>query len=373
MGLLSRGMKLPALTLGALLAAASLHAAGSGPALKDAFRDDFLVGTAIDRVATLSPDELALARREFNVITVENRLKPRHVQPEEGKFSFAEGDAIVEWARSNGMQVIGHTLVWHAANPDWLFKNGTNAASRELMLKRMRAHIHAVAGHYRGRVKGWDVVNEAISDQGGEFLRRGLWQQRVGDDYIAKAFEYAREADPRAELYYNDYGNEHPHKREKTVRLIRDLKSRGVRVDGIGMQMHLELDRVPFDEIERSIVAFGALRVKVMVTELDLDVLKRGVRGADTTLRENPSPDQRGTLAAPPELLERQAAQYARLFALFRRHRVLIDRVTFWNLHDGKSWLNHWPVAGRINHPLLFDRALRPKPAYYSVIRTATP
>ncbi|RXK55882.1 endo-1,4-beta-xylanase [Oleiharenicola lentus] len=341
--------------------------------LKQAFEDDFLVGVALGRMESFDAAERALLVREFNVVTSENQLKPGRVQPQEGVFTFGDGEALVSFAEQHGLPMIGHTLAWHQVTPDWFFLDGDKPASRELALQRLRAHIHAVVGHFKGRIKGWDVVNEGIADERDEreYLRRNKWQQVVGDDYIAKAFEYAHEADPGAELYFNDYGNEYPHKRERTIRLIRDLQARGLRVDGIGMQLHLQLDRIPFDEIDRSLTAFRELGVKVMITELDLDLIERKVWGADTAQREEPTESNLGWAVAPPDLLQRQADQYARLFALLRKHRDIVDRVTFWNLHDGKSWLNNWPVKGRINHPLLFDRALQPKPAFQAVMSLA--
>jgi endo-1,4-beta-xylanase len=339
--------------------------------LHEAFAPDFAVGVALGSMADFQADERELIRREFGVVTTENHLKPARVQPREGEFTFAEADAIVDFAGAHGLPVIGHTLVWHQATPEWFFLAGDLPATRELLLTRLRAHIHAVVGRYRGRVQGWDVVNEGIADEAAGYLRANRWWQIIGDDYIAQAFAFAHEADPAAELYFNDYGNEYPHKRERTVRLIRELQARGGRVDGIGMQLHLQLDRIPFAEIEHSLNAFGNLGVKVMITELDLDLVERRVWGADTARTEEPSRDNLGWAEAPPALLQRQAEQYARLFALLRRHAAVVDRVTFWNLHDGKSWLNHWPVRGRINHPLLFDRALQPKPAYHAVMVVA--
>lgn len=339
--------------------------------LREAFQDDFAVGASLGSMSAFDAAERALVVREFNAITSENNLKPARVQPTEGGFTFAEGDALVAFAQQHGIPVTGHTLAWHQATPDWFFVDGDKPASRELLLKRLRAHIHAVVGHFRGKIKGWDVVNEGLSDKTDEYLRPNKWQQMVGDDYIAQAFAFAHEADPDAELYFNDYGNEYPHKRAKTLRLIKDLQARGLRVDGVGMQLHLQLDRIPYEEIDRSLTAFRALGVKVMITELDLDLVERSVWGADTAQQEEPTATNLGWKDAPPELLQRQAEQYAKLFALLRKHRDIIDRVTFWNLHDGKSWLNNWPVKGRINHPLLFDRALQPKPAYHAVINAA--
>lgn len=355
----------------ALAGAGTLLASAPAPTLRAAFRADFQIGVALGSLSTFDEAERALIAREFSIVTTENHLKPARVQPQEGVFTFAEADAIVSFAEQHQLPVIGHTLAWHQATPEWFFLEGDQPVSRERLLARLRAHIQATVGRYRGRIKGWDVVNEGISDKTAEYLRPNRWQQLIGDDYIAHAFAFAREADPEAELYFNDYGNEYPHKREKTVRLIKDLQARGLRVDGIGMQLHLQLDRIPFEEIERSLVAFRALGVKVMITELDLDLVERSVWGADTAHREEPTDKNLGWKDAPPEFLQRQAEQYARLFALLKKHADVVDRVTFWNLHDGKSWLNNWPVKGRINHPLLFDRALQPKPAYHAVLEVA--
>ncbi|MDI1251280.1 MAG: endo-1,4-beta-xylanase [Lacunisphaera sp.] len=342
------------------------------PPLKEAFARDFDMGVACASLASLSPEERALIVREFKVITPGSHFKPDHTQPAEGRFTFEQADALVDFAQSNGLAVVGHTLAWHNQTPAWFFADGPNPASRELLLKRLRDHIHAVVGRYRGRVKGWDVVNEGLSDKSDEYLRPNKWQQMVGDDYIAQAFAFAQEADPGAELYFNDYGTEYPHKRAKLIRLVKELQARGIRIDGVGIQCHLQLDRIPFEELEQSIAAFHALGVKVMITELDLDLVERLVWGADTTQHEEPTATNLGWKVAPPELLQRQAEQYAQLFRIFRRQHAAVDRVTIWHLHDGKSFLNNWPVKGRTNHPLLFDRHLQPKPAFDAVLAVAS-
>lgn len=339
--------------------------------LKEAFAEDFVFGVAVAGLSSLTAAERELIVRHFGVITPGTHFKPVHLQPEEGRFTFEQADTLMVFAQANGLAMIGHTLVWHDATPDWFFRDGDQPASRELLLRRLRDHIHAVVGHFRGRVKGWDVVNEGISDKPEEYLRPNKWQQMIGDDYIAKAFEYAHEADPGAELYFNDYGGEHSLKREKTIRLIRELQAQGVRVDGIGIQLHLQLDRMAFADIEKSIAAFHALGVKVMITELDVDLVERKVWGADTTQHEDPTDSNLGWAVAPPEMLQRQAEQYAELFRIFRRQHAAVDRVTVWHLHDGKSWLNNWPVKGRTNHPLLFDRSLQPKPAFHAIMTVA--
>lgn len=327
------------------------------------FTNCFAIGAAFD--TELNEAERSLLFRNFGTVTPENCMKPASLHPAEDRFDFAQGDALVEMAHANGLTVNGHALVWHEQCPDWFFSDGGRIASRELVLKRMRAHIAAVAGHFAGKVKSWDVVNEAIDDNA-DYLRRTKWLISIGEDFIAEAFIAAREADPKAELYYNDYNIELPAKRAKAVRLIRDLKARKAHITGIGIQGHWQLDHIPFKEIEDSIVAFHAEGVKVMITELDVDVVTRQTPGAEAGTRERTVSDPYAE-GLPPEIQKRLADQYARLFALFLKHSDKLSRVTFWGLHDGRSWLNTWPYK-RTNHPLLWDRDLQPKPALSAVL-----
>jgi endo-1,4-beta-xylanase len=336
--------------------------------LKDVFAPHFLMGVALGGKLpeTYSEAERALIAAHFNVITPENCMKPGPIHPTEETYQWEQADALVAFAQAQKMQVTAHCLVWHSQCPDWFFLNGTKSASRDLVLARMRAHIHAVMGRYKGKVLGWDVVNEAIADGEGE-LRASKWRQSIGDDFIEKAFEYAHEADPAAELYYNDYSIEMPGKRQKTLNLIARLKAKGLRIDAVGIQGHWELDRVPFKAIEEAIVAYRDAGVKVMITELDLDVVSRAVAGADLSAIEAVQKNDPYVAGLPPQVQERQAAQYAELFRLLRRHEATITRVTFWGLHDGRSWLNSWPRP-RTNHALLFDRQSQPKPACTAVV-----
>jgi endo-1,4-beta-xylanase len=237
----------------------------------------------------------------------------------------------------------------------------------------MRDHIQSVVGRYKGRIHAWDVVNEAIDDDG--TLRKTKWHAIIGDDYLEKAFQYAHEADPKAELYYNDFNEWHPKKRTAIKKLVRGLKSKGVRIDGVGLQGHWGLGYPNVGEIETMLDDFHALGVKLMITELDITMLPSALahRGADLSanedLRKKLSPYAEGL----PEKLERQFNdRYREIFRVFVKHAEKIDRVTFWGVHDGHSWLNYWPVAGRTDYPLLFDRQLRTKPAFYAVVKTAS-
>lgn len=349
------------------LAVVAAGPSARGDTLKAAFSNRFLIGTALEG-RRLNPAEQELLSAQFHAVTPENSMKPASLHPAEDRFEFARADALVQTAAANGLVVNGHTLVWHSQCPDWFFTDGGKPAGRELVLKRMRAHIATVAGHYAGKVQSWDVVNEAIDDGPG-YLRRSKWLTAVGEDFIAEAFKAARQADPKAKLYYNDYGIELPSKREKALRLVRELKKAGAPIDGIGIQGHWQLDRIPFGELERAIEAFHDAGVEVAITELDVDVVTRAIEGADVGARQSGGRDPFAN-GLPPELQQRLADQYAQLFALLLRHRDKISRVTFWGLHDGRSWLNFWPYR-RTSHPMLFDRAAQPKPAFAAVMAVA--
>ena len=343
---------------------ASLAKSAEVETLKTAYGKLFAIGAAIPG-PNLSEAEQTLLRTNFTTVTPENCMKPGATEPSEGVFTFEKADALVAFAQKNRLTVNGHTLLWHENCPDWFFLDGDKPAGRELVLKRMRNHIKTQAAHFRGKVASWDVVNEAMGG-GGDYLRKTKWLECIGADYIAEAYIAAHEGDPEAELYYNDYGIEYPEKRERTLRLIRELKARNVRLDGVGIQGHWEIDKIPYQNIEDSIIAFHAEGLKVMITELDMDVVSRAASGADAGQKEKGGEDPFAN-GCTQEVLQKQADQYRDLFALFRRHADKITRVTFWGLHDGRSWLNTWPRK-RTNHPLLWGRNLLPKPAFTAVI-----
>jgi endo-1,4-beta-xylanase len=343
--------------------------------LRQAANGRFLIGTAASSRHLGNPKLAALIAEQFDCLTPENEFKPASVHPRAGEFRFTAADKLVDFAREHRMKVVGHTLCWHSQSPAFLFRGPDGKPlPRDEALKNLKDHIDGVMGHFKGKVIGWDVVNEAISDAKGEYLRNTPARRAIGDDYIARAFEFARAADPDAELYYNDYGNGQPEKLEKTVRLIRELKAAGVRLDGVGMQCHMRLDDAEApDRLDRAIATYAAEGVKVMITELDVDVLPRRARGADVAAREQGGADPYRD-GLPPEVAEAQARLYGRLFRVCLKHPGVVTRVTFWGPHDGASWLNFWPVAGRTNHPLLWDRALKPKSALGAVLDAlATP
>jgi endo-1,4-beta-xylanase len=366
-------VKLSAL-LGAVLAGviASQHA-GSSTRLKDAFNGAFLIGAALNRAQFYEEDARGaqLVKTHFNSITPENILKWESVHPTPDKYSFEAPDRYVEFGEKNHMFIVGHTLVWHSQTPKWVFEDGNgNPATREILLGRMRDHIRTVVGRYKGRIQGWDVLNEALNEDG--TLRQSPWMKIIGEDYIAKAFEFAHEADPKAELYYNDYSVENEPKRNGALELIKKLRAQGVPVAAVGLQGHNNLEWPSIELQDATIAAFGKLGVKVMITELDIDVLPSASqhRGADISLnvelqaRLNPYVN-----GLPDSVQQALAKRYADLFAVYLKHRKVVTRVTFWGVADGDSWRNNWPVRGRTAYPLLFDRNGKPKPAFDAVIR----
>lgn len=336
--------------------------------LKDRYAGKFLVGCVMDKnpSSDYSPEEQRLAAAHFNALTSENQMKPSLIQPEEGRFEFANPDACVAFAERHGMTLVGHTLCWHSQVGDWMFAGRDRATT----LRRLQRHIDTVVKRYRGKVKGWDVVNEAISDNSQEYIRPSAWTEVVGPDYVVQAFRYAHEADADTELYYNDYSIELPYKRDRTLRLLDEIRQSGTRLDAVGIQGHWESGKVPFEEIDKAIGIFAAEGLKVMITELDIDVLPRDFSGADASKRAEPTSKPRhpaDNLVCPPEVLRQQAEEYGRLFDLFESHAAHITRVSLWGLHDGRSWLNIWPTT-RTNHGLLFDRQLQPKPAFHAAV-----
>jgi len=342
------------------------------PTLRQAAGDRMLIGAAIGVRSLDRPALPSLIAEQFHCVTAENEMKPISLQRVRGTFTFDRADRIVTFARDHHMQVIGHTLCWHSQSPEWLFQNNGQPLGREAALANLKAHIETVVEHFKGKVKGWDVVNEAINDAPDPYLRNTPAHRAIGDDYVLKAFQFAHEADPDVELYYNDYGIDVGGKRERALRLIRQIKKAGLRIDGVGIQGHWALQTPSLAEIERGIQAFIGERLKVMITEMDIDVLprNRGL-GADinATERQGANPYAAGL---PEEVQRSLADRYGALFTMFMRH-TQVTRVTFWGVSDGDSWLNNFPVRGRTNYPLLFDRQMWPKPAFSAVVSALRP
>jgi endo-1,4-beta-xylanase len=341
-----------------------------GESLKTTFKDNFLIGAALNSSQFMREDYQAekLIRTQFNSISPENVMKWESIHPEQQNYNFTSADKYVEFGLEENMFIIGHTLVWHSQLPAWVV-SGSSPKDSAIVLNRIKEHISTVVGRYKGKIKGWDVVNEALEEDG--TLRKSDYLRVLGESYIKKAFEYAALADPKAELYYNDYNLEIPAKREGAIRLIKKLKAKGVKVDGIGMQGHWGLTFPTLEEIEKSIVLYSELGVKVMITEMDISVLKNpwDFNGADVSQKFeeddklNPYPKE-----LPDSVQALLAERYKSIFQIFYKHRDKISRVTFWGVNDGQSWLNSFPISNRTNYPLLFDRNYKPKPAYFAVL-----
>jgi endo-1,4-beta-xylanase len=345
------------------------------PSLKDAYKDFFLIGAAINQSQIYGKDtaEDALIRAQFSSITPENVLKWEIVHPQTDTYDFAAADAYVDFGQKNHMHIVGHTLVWHHETPKWVFEDEKGKApSREALLQRMHDHIRTVVGRYKGRINSWDVVNEALEDDGS--LRQTPWLKIIGEDYIAKAFEFAHEADPSAQLNYNEYLLENAAKREGALKLIKKLRAEGVPVDAVGLQGHYRFEWPTVEQLDTTITEFGKLGVKVMITELDIDVLPKATLGQTADVSLNVAAQARLNPYAqglPDSVQQELAKRYADLFSVFLKHRDVVTRVTFWGVTDAGSWLNNWPVRGRTNYPLLFDRHAQPKPAFDAVVETA--
>ena len=347
------------------------------PALQDAFKDDFLIGAALNpgQFTESNPREANLVKQQFNSTTPENCLKWASVHPAPGRYDFTLSDQYVDFGVKNHLFIIGHTLVWHNQTPDWVFQDAQGQPlTRDALLARMHDHIATVVGRYRGRIKGWDVVNEAVNEDG--TMRESKWRKIIGPDFILKAYQFAHEADPAAELYYNEYSLENPDKRAGAVRLIQELQAQGVKITAVGLQGHYSLEWPSVNQVGDTITTFARLGLKVNITELDVNVLPAPGPNdtADVTLQYqasaklNPYPN-----GLPDSVQQALAARYAALFTTFVQHHHDLERVTFWGVTDGGSWLNDWPIHGRTNYPLLFDRAGQPKPAFNDVIATAQP
>ncbi|MCE1197460.1 MAG: endo-1,4-beta-xylanase [Marinilabiliales bacterium] len=343
--------------------------------LKEALKGKFYIGTALNafQIRGMDTASVEVVKKHFSAIVPENCLKSGQIQPKEGQFDFTLADQFVDFGERNHLFMTGHVLVWHSQAPAWFFvDNNGNDVSREVLISRMKNHIQTVVTHFKGKLKGWDVVNEAIEDNGA--WRKTKFYQIIGEDYIKLAFQFAHEADPDAELYYNDYSMANPGRRAAVVAMVRKLQSEGVAIHGIGMQCHISLTYPDIAEFEKSILAYAELGVKVMITEMDVTVLPNPDAnvGADVsataTYQQKINPYADGLPAAVGTQL---ANRYVDFFKLFLKYRQNISRVTVWGVSDKFSWKNNWPVRGRTDYPLLFDRNNQPKEMVPRIIEEA--
>lgn len=339
--------------------------------LKTAFKNDFLIGTALNAEQVYQKESVTarLVHEQFGAITPENSMKAALIHPGWNRYNFEAADKLVDYGLQHGFQINGHTLIWHSQLPAFV----RTIKSPDSLRQFFTDHITTVAGRYRGKLFSWDVVNEALEEDGS--LRKSIFLRHLGEEYITEAFRLAQKAAPEAELYYNDFNIEQPAKRAGTIALIKKIQAAGVRIDGVGIQGHWRINNLPLAEIEKSILAYSALGVKVMFTELDLTVLPNPWESNSADVSRSPTTNKPGMNpypnGVPDSVLAQQAKAYEQLFRIFLKHQDKISRITFWGVNDAVSWLNNWPIRGRTNYPLLFDRQNNPKPAYFSVIATS--
>ncbi|MCJ8208606.1 endo-1,4-beta-xylanase [Mucilaginibacter sp. RS28] len=364
------------------------HSAGKVKGLKDYYKKYFPIGVAVNMAALHGPDS-ALIVQEFNSVTPENDMKMGPIHPEENRYNWKNADEIVSFAEQHHIKVRGHNLLWHAQAPAWMFKDSAgNQVSKEVLLQRLHDHIQTVVKHYKGKIYAWDVVNEAIDDDSTKFLRNSMWYKICGEDFIPKAFEYAHEADPSAKLFYNDYNSEHPGKRERIYKLLKQLVDAHVPIDGVGLQAHWKLNDPSPELLRKALDEYSSLGLKIQITELDITV-----RAPIPWPRRNPNAVQTQPAAMPAPVAvpdsgytatmeQKQVAQYKMVFDIFREYKKVITGVTFWNVSDRYSWLDArgGGLAGgaaatqavgrtvRKAYPLLFDENRQRKKAYYAVV-----
>jgi len=344
--------------------------------LKEAFEGKFYIGAALSGSHINDRDQPAMEvlKTHFNSIVAENVMKSGMIQVREGEFNFDMADKFIEIGKKNDFHIVGHTLIWHSQAPRWFFTDDEgNDVSPEVLTQRMKTHIDTVVGRYKGQVKGWDVVNEAILDDGS--WRKSKFYEILGEDFMKLAFQFAHEADPDAELYYNDFSMAQPGKREGVVKMVKNLQQQGVKIDGIGMQGHIGLEYPTIEEFEKSILAFSDLGVTVMITELDMSVLPSPRRdmgadvGTNVEYQQSLNPYTEGL---PEDVQKKFDERYLSFFKLFLDHHDKISRVTLWGINDGDSWKNNWPVRGRTDYPLLFNRDNTPKSVVDDIIQLAS-
>ncbi len=329
--------------------------------LKDYFKNYFIMGVAISPRDTEGP-EAELIAREFASVTPENAMKPGPIHPEENRYNWEQADKLVAFAQSHNLRMRGHTLCWHQQTAEWFFRGANGGdATKDVLLERLRKHITDVVTRYKGKIYAWDVVNEAIADDSTKGIRDSPWLKICGEEYIAKAFEYAHQADPSAKLFYNDYNSERPEKRERIYKLLRKLVDAGVPIHGVGLQGHWSIYEPSESNLRQAIERFSSLGLEVQITELDVSVYpwEKNQRAR--------KPDEDDTFT--PDRQRQQLEKYSMIFRVLRDNYHTVSGVTFWNVSDQRTWLDSYPVRGRKNYPLLFDTNLKPKQAYFEIIK----
>lgn len=334
----------------------------SGRGLKDYYSSYFPVGVAVAPWDLKNPAESSFILQQFNSLTPENCMKMGPIHPKENEYNWKDADSILAFAQKNHLRIRGHNLCWHQQIPEWFFKDANgNEVTKEVLLQRLKEHISTVMKRYKGKIYAWDVVNEAISDKPDEYLRNSLWYKICGEDYIAQAFRFAHEADPDAILFYNDYNEISPVKRKKMIRLLNSLIDAGVPVNAVGLQGHWAINEPSAAKLDSTLADFSKLGLQIQVTELDISVYPK-----EHIARERKPEDS--STDYTPEKEAMQTTVYKYCFALFRKYKKYITGVTCWNVSDKNSWLDNFPVKGRKDYPLLFDKNLQPKKAYWAIV-----
>jgi endo-1,4-beta-xylanase len=331
--------------------------------LKDYYLTYFPIGVAVSPRA-LKTDEAQLILKQFNSMTPENVMKMGPIHPKENEYYWKDADSIAAFAKRNNLKLRGHTLCWHNQAPRWFFTDSATGkqVTKEVLLQRLKDHITTVVKIYKGVIYAWDVVNEVISDKPGEYFRNSDFYKICGEDFVAKAFQFAHEADPDALLFYNDYNEIDPVKREKIFKLVKGLKDAGIPIHGIGLQGHWAINEPSEQQLDSTLGRFAELGLKIQITELDISVYPK-----EHNARERRSADYDTLFTAEKE--NKQIELYKMCFRLFRKYRNTISGVTFWNISDRHSWLDNFPVRGRKDYPLLFDKDLKPKKVYWEVVK----
>ena len=341
-------LKTTACAMMLFMGATSCWAQSAAKGLKDVYKDYFMIGVAVNQRNVTNPEQIALIKKEFNSITAENDMKPEPTEPREGEFNWENADRIADFARANGIKLRGHTLMWHSQIGRWMTAEGT---TKEQFYARMKNHIQAIVTRYKDVVYCWDVVNEAMSDDPNatDPYRQSAMYRLCGDEFIEKAFQYAHEADPKALLFYNDYSTVDPHKRDRIYNMVKKMKAKGIPIDGIGMQAHYNIYYPSEARLDSAITLFKTIVKHIHITEFDIRVNEEMGGGLQFS-REGAN--------VTDSVKQHLADQYARCFKIFRKHKDVIDCVTFWNLGDRDSWL------GVRNYPLPWDENYQPKLAY---------
>lgn len=331
---------------------------------KDTYKDYFTIGVALNIRNVASPEQMAIVKKNFNSVTAENAMKPGEIHPKEDVWNFGGADSIANWCRANGIKMRGHCLAWHSQFANWMFtdKKG-KPVTKEVFYKRLRDHIHTVVNRYKDVVYAWDVLNEAIADGDGRRMpwmkeepspyRKTKMMDLCGEEFIVKVFQFAREADPTVELFYNDYNAAQPTKRDRIFNMVKKMKEAGAPIDGIGMQGHYNIYGPSMEDVEAAIQKYSTIVDKIHFTELDLRTNEEMGGQLQFSLGK--------TSNVPQYIQTLHEAQYAHLFRVFRKYKNVVKNVTFWNLSDADSWI------GANNYPLPFDKNLKPKKVYYTI------